>query len=484
MTVARCSALAFHAADVAALCRDGPAAKASGGVEDARGALRSVTVRVASCGAEAVHVAVEVLRDEGPMGSDDDSACDTACVAEAGPARRAGRPDEAAAAASPGRRRGPSPYQHSKGVGNGDDSERAERVSQDGDDGEEAPRGPWGEEAAVREAAGAERRVSQEEAWRDSEAAVSLCAAAERAAVLAEPPPCVDASHDHDAAAAPCREGAADLAHGGIAEGRREGAAAEQRAAAVPAAEAVEARAGTDGRPRRLLRRSMVLRAAGDGAFLYRGGDGPGGDVGAKVATVVDMCAARWLKPAVVTADDGARGEDAVELVQRCAAAACGGEAATVRVRLEGPGDEDKVYGPSRSIRGGLVKAIDDVTNPNLPGAAAGAAAGAAVGPAGRVKRMVVVVCDVSEGGQYMLRELLESGDASRTHRQVRCRAHGPPSACGQARTAAGRAAASGWGRRGRRDPRLWWQPGCTAERRTCKSVRRGVGGRAPTCLH
>ena len=86
MTVARCSALAFHAADVAALCRDGPAAKASGGVEDARGALRSVTVRVASCGAEAVHVAVEVLRDEGPMGSDDDSACDTACVAEAGPA--------------------------------------------------------------------------------------------------------------------------------------------------------------------------------------------------------------------------------------------------------------------------------------------------------------------------------------------------------------------------------------------------------------
>ena len=45
------------------------------------------------------------------------------------------------------------------------------------------------------------------------------------------------------------------------------------------------------------------------------------------------------------------------------------------RSGLEGPGDEDKVYGPGRSIRGGLVKAIDDVTNPNLPGAAAGAAA-------------------------------------------------------------------------------------------------------------
>ena len=42
---------------------------------------------------------------------------------------------------------------------------------------------------------------------------------------------------------------------------------------------------------------------------------------------------------------------------------------------------------------------------------------------------MLVVVCDVSEGGQYMLRELLEAGDASRTHRQVTRRVR----ACGRA---------------------------------------------------
>ena len=58
-----------------------------------------------------------------------------------------------------------------------------------------------------------------------------------------------------------------------------------------------------------------------------------------------------------------------MEHVEQCAASACGGGsglAETVYVQLHGPGDEEKVYGGSRSIRGGLLKAIDDVTNPNL----------------------------------------------------------------------------------------------------------------------
>lgn len=71
-------------------------------------------------------------------------------------------------------------------------------------------------------------------------------------------------------------------------------------------------------------------------------------------------------------------------------------------------------------LQGGLFKFIDDCNNPNMgrEPAAEASASGAEAGPSGLgAQGLCVVVCEVNEEGQFMLRELLEGGAQSRTHR-------------------------------------------------------------------
>ena len=63
--------------------------------------------------------------------------------------------------------------------------------------------------------------------------------------------------------------------------------------------------------------------------------------------------------------------------------------------------DKIKIYGYPGEIRGGLTKFIDDHNNPNIT----------------TVKYLVVIVATVSEIGQFMLRELIETNVYGRTHR-------------------------------------------------------------------
>ena len=63
-------------------------------------------------------------------------------------------------------------------------------------------------------------------------------------------------------------------------------------------------------------------------------------------------------------------------------------------------GDKVKVFGAPDEIQGGLFKFINEVNNPNLEDQS----------------KYAVVVAHVSVTGQFMLRELLESGQST-THR-------------------------------------------------------------------
>mmetsp|Transcript_49883 Transcript_49883/g.131270 ORF Transcript_49883/g.131270 Transcript_49883/m.131270 type:complete len:811 (-) Transcript_49883:388-2820(-) len=83
--------------------------------------------------------------------------------------------------------------------------------------------------------------------------------------------------------------------------------------------------------------------------------------------TLVGMCAGGWLQPAVLLASGSGGGQSAMtDRVVSRAAALCGSDVPTLRVRVGNSGDETVVTGESRSIRGGLLKAIDDFTNPNV----------------------------------------------------------------------------------------------------------------------
>jgi hypothetical protein len=438
---------------------------------------------------------------------------------------------------------GRSPMTRSKGKGGGGGSPVAAGGLQAGEldaFGEQAPSGPFGEEGAAREAGGADRRVSQEEAnlerrvvrvkcevgtdaLQDSstrmpcrihalqDSSVSLYSTAGQASPLNPIRSRHEAVLDAHLAWSECNvlcdlcaDGRAetvdfsvhDCAHtaensGQESEGARacdkEMSESQRRSRSVSAVAAAQESGGL--RLRMLPGGSFLYSpcldssatvqneagasASADTAALESRGDDLcaegadtclqsnqigmtmmrpicSNDTAAAVKAVVAMCAARWLKPAVIAVRHGARGDAVLQHVQQCVAAMCsrGEQAETVFVRLEGAGDEDKVYGGSRCIRGGLLKAIDDVTNPNIGSAQKDAMpsskdtdeeritaerrnkpneTGMEAGCGAQLKqmvecggRMLVVICDVTEGGQYMLRELLEAGDASRTHRQVR----------------------------------------------------------------
>lgn len=134
------------------------------------------------------------------------------------------------------------------------------------------------------------------------------------------------------------------------------------------------------------------------------------------------------------------------------------------RVALREESDKEKVSGHQSQIRGGLFKVIDDMNNENGDGAGRDAEGG-----------VCVVVCEVNEVGQFMLRELLENGE-SRTHRQVLVR---PPSQA-PARAAQRTAADPGEGRvRGR----LCARTGSSSSSRWTRASRSRHLGRPPPAL-
>ena len=149
-----------------------------------------------------------------------------------------------------------------------------------------------------------------------------------------------------------------------------------------------------------------------DGFFFV---EGDGGDWGAsgteaekfrrrKNSTVLDMTLSGALKPGVVVLTGGKDKRVAVEedLLQQAVSLAGKHTAQVVRVDLRKEEDKDQVNGHQSQIRGGLFKVIDDFNNQNM---------------AGRSEGILVIVCNVNETGQYMLRELLETNGESRTHR-------------------------------------------------------------------
>jgi hypothetical protein len=124
------------------------------------------------------------------------------------------------------------------------------------------------------------------------------------------------------------------------------------------------------------------------------------------MAGLVDMCASGWLRPGVLLLSGESDAQKTAEVAAvELAMARRSGRVKTTRVRIGGQEDSDKISGGSGSIRGGLMRAIDDVTNRNGR-------------EAGEEGDMLVAVCEASETGLFMLRELLEEGE-SRTHRQV-----------------------------------------------------------------
>ena len=69
-----------------------------------------------------------------------------------------------------------------------------------------------------------------------------------------------------------------------------------------------------------------------------------------------------------------------------------------------------KIAGNTSEIRGGLLKFIDDVTNPN-------SSKRLKQQQQSKVSNVCVVIANANEFGCMLLRELLENGDKSRTHR-------------------------------------------------------------------
>lgn len=94
---------------------------------------------------------------------------------------------------------------------------------------------------------------------------------------------------------------------------------------------------------------------------------------------------------------------------------------------LAGESDKEKIYGDASEIRGGLYQFIDDTNNPNVPvskelGDCVLCGEGQVCSAADRVKeqrpsRVASVSAMVTRVGQFMLRELLETSERSRTHR-------------------------------------------------------------------
>ena len=151
---------------------------------------------------------------------------------------------------------------------------------------------------------------------------------------------------------------------------------------------------GGNGKWRLASGSSVVGVVASANLFCYEESTLPAAE--AQLQGVVDMSKSGLLSPAVVVVDD----MEQAALVQKV----CDRTLPSVEhVNLEVLEQEDSVlvFGSPREIRGGLFKTIDDCTCPNSP----------------KYFKHVVVTVTVTVQGQFVLRELLEQGDKSRTHR-------------------------------------------------------------------
>lgn len=116
----------------------------------------------------------------------------------------------------------------------------------------------------------------------------------------------------------------------------------------------------------------------------------------------VEMCVEGHLKPGVALLSGNSHKRKSLEeVLLNLMRERCGKKLIEARVCLRDDADQEKVYGRASQIRGGLFKLIDDCNNLNTEGGAG----------------MCVIVCEVNGAGQYMLRELLDSGEVSKTHR-------------------------------------------------------------------
>eukprot|EP01064_Diplonema_japonicum_P007725 TRINITY_DN1536_c0_g2_i1.p1 TRINITY_DN1536_c0_g2~~TRINITY_DN1536_c0_g2_i1.p1 ORF type:complete len:608 (+),score=114.78 TRINITY_DN1536_c0_g2_i1:38-1825(+) len=121
-------------------------------------------------------------------------------------------------------------------------------------------------------------------------------------------------------------------------------------------------------------------------------------EIGSKIETVLDMLASARLSPAVILV----KTPDFTEILQSLKKQIVGAlDPVVAELSVLSDSDAPKVFGESSEIRGGLYKIIDDHTCPNSPS----------------FFRHVAVFAHVSVQGQFILRELLEQGLKSRTHR-------------------------------------------------------------------
>ena len=123
------------------------------------------------------------------------------------------------------------------------------------------------------------------------------------------------------------------------------------------------------------------------------------------IITLIDMVYSRFLKPGVIvlTGSSFAR-ERWIAVVLEYLYSVFRDSIRTTKLELFCEDDKAKVFGTPRDIMGGLFRFIDRVNNPNAT--------------EGREDLLGVIVAEVNEIGQFILRELMEPAH-SKTHRQV-----------------------------------------------------------------
>jgi hypothetical protein len=151
--------------------------------------------------------------------------------------------------------------------------------------------------------------------------------------------------------------------------------------------------------------------------IMSEGNNKLGKQIHAKTRVILDMAISGYLTPAVLVLHCKSSSNNnnniqnklndatttIIEALKQRAEASQRGFVSQY-VELTSHDDERKVLGDPSEIRGGLLKFIDDATNPKIK----------------RQRKdpdICCIVANVNEVGSLLLRELLEGGDKSRTHR-------------------------------------------------------------------
>jgi hypothetical protein len=140
----------------------------------------------------------------------------------------------------------------------------------------------------------------------------------------------------------------------------------------------------------------------------------------AKSVTILNMASVGDLTPGVIVLKGGSEDwqRQTSEVVSKALQESLHPTTmfAETSITLMDPDDEIKVLGESGEIRGGLLKIIDDATNPNAAHKQKRLRS-SDCGDAEKQTDICLVHARVNELGSVLLRELLEAGDKSRTHR-------------------------------------------------------------------